>query len=115
LEVRVPLLDHNLIEYIMSIDPQLIFKNKIYKYLLKKVAKKYLPKEILTRRKGGFNANLARLGFVNKYLYILKNSQLVEDGILRKNYIDYLIKSPRPHRGQLWILIILEKWYRKWK
>ncbi|MFX1445454.1 MAG: asparagine synthase (glutamine-hydrolyzing) [Promethearchaeota archaeon] len=115
LELRVPFLDHNLVEYVMSIDHRLIFKNRKRKYLLKKVAKKYLPREILTRKKGGFNAPLDRLGFVNKNLSVLKNSQLVKDGILNKNYINYLLSSSFPKMSQLWILIILEKWYRKWK
>jgi len=114
LEIRVPFLDHKFVEYIMSIDHHLIFKNKKKKYLLKKVAEPYLPSEILTRKKGGFNAPLDRLGFVNKNLNILKESQLAKDGILSQYYINKLITSSLPKMSQLWILIILELWYRKW-
>jgi asparagine synthase (glutamine-hydrolysing) len=115
LEIRVPFLDYNLIEYVMSIDPNLIFKNKKRKYLLKKIANMYLPKEIIKRKKRGFNAPLDQLGFINKNIKTLKKSLLVEDGILNRNYIHELIQASKPNMSQIWLLIILEMWYKKWR
>ena len=48
-------------------------------------------------------------------LFILKKSQLAEDGVLNKNHINHLITSSFPNISQLWILIILEMWHKKWK
>jgi asparagine synthase (glutamine-hydrolysing) len=55
-ENRVPFLDHRLVEYAYSIDPKLFNKRGILKYLLKKVAERYLPKEYIYRAKKGFSA-----------------------------------------------------------
>lgn len=59
-EARVPFLDHKLVEFLLQVPGSLIFKHGITKYLLKKVARKYLPTEIVDRRKVGFGAPTIR-------------------------------------------------------
>lgn len=54
LETRAPLLDHKLIEFMATIPQSLKTKNYTGKYLLKKLAERYLPKEIIYRPKMGF-------------------------------------------------------------
>jgi asparagine synthase (glutamine-hydrolysing) len=54
LEVRTPFLDHRLVEYAFTLDPGLKFRNGVTKYILKKVAARYLPESLVTRRKEGF-------------------------------------------------------------
>lgn len=54
LEARVPLLDHKLIEFSAKIPSKIIFKNNIPKYILKKTMEKYLPEDILYKKKQGF-------------------------------------------------------------
>lgn len=54
LEVRVPLLDHEVVEYALNIDPKLKMNNGVQKYLLKQVLYDYLPKELFDRPKWGF-------------------------------------------------------------
>ena len=56
LESRVPFLDHKLVEYAYTIDPKLHYKNGELKYILKKVAERYLPKKYIYRPKKGFSA-----------------------------------------------------------
>tara|TARA_X000000950_G_scaffold287610_1_gene400676 strand:- start:5092 stop:5535 length:444 start_codon:yes stop_codon:yes gene_type:complete len=60
-ENRVPYLDHKLVEYAYSIDPNLHYKNGELKYILKKVAERYLPKEYIYRDKRGFSAPINSL------------------------------------------------------
>ncbi|WP_415714611.1 asparagine synthase (glutamine-hydrolyzing) [Maridesulfovibrio sp.] len=60
LEVRSPLLDHELFEYMATLSPELKIKDGESKYLLKKLAERYLPKEILYRRKQGFSMPVAK-------------------------------------------------------
>ena len=54
LEAREPLLDYKLAEFAASLPPTLKVKGMTTKYLLKKVARKYLPGAIIDRRKEGF-------------------------------------------------------------
>lgn len=55
-EVRVPFLDHHLVEFMMHVPASLKFKNKQKKYLLKKIARGLLPDAIINRKKMGFAA-----------------------------------------------------------
>ncbi|HRO07517.1 MAG TPA: asparagine synthase (glutamine-hydrolyzing) [Saprospiraceae bacterium] len=55
-EVRVPFLDKDLVELSCQIPPELKMKGKETKYLLKKVAERYLPKDVIYRPKTGFGA-----------------------------------------------------------
>jgi asparagine synthase (glutamine-hydrolysing) len=54
LEVRVPFLDHQLVEFVSGIDSVLKLKGLQTKYILKQAAAQYLPHEIIKRRKAGF-------------------------------------------------------------
>ena len=55
-EIRVPYLDKDLVEFSTRIPPHLKLNGKTTKYILKKVAERYLPKEIIYRPKTGFGA-----------------------------------------------------------
>jgi len=59
-EIRVPYLDKELVELVASLPPHLKMKERTTKYLLKKIAEKYLPKEVIYRKKVGFGAPLRR-------------------------------------------------------
>ena len=54
LEVRVPFLDHELVEYCAGIPPALKVRGLTTKYLLKRAARDILPAEIVHKRKLGF-------------------------------------------------------------
>lgn len=56
IEARYPFLDKDLIHFIRKIPPQLMIKNGTEKYLLKKVAEKYLPPSVINRNKFSFVA-----------------------------------------------------------
>jgi asparagine synthase (glutamine-hydrolysing) len=53
LEARVPLLDHKLVEFAASLPPKLKLRGRVRKYLLKRVASRFLPDTIVHRRKEG--------------------------------------------------------------
>lgn len=59
LEVRVPLLDHKLLEWAASLPAALKLHDAEGKYLLKKAAERRLPRELIYRRKMGFSMPLA--------------------------------------------------------
>lgn len=60
LEVRSPLLDHNLIEFCATLPMSMKIRGKTEKYLLRRVAENYLPPDIVSRKKQGFDAPVAR-------------------------------------------------------
>ena len=54
LEVRSPLLDHHVVEFAAALPLSLKLRGRNTKYLLKKVMGRYLPAEVINRRKMGF-------------------------------------------------------------
>jgi len=114
LEVRVPLLDHKLVEYSLNIDENLKYKNGESKYILKEVLYDYLPKELFNRPKKGFSIPLAKwlktdLSYlIDNYL----NEEIVtRSSIVKWNAVNKLVIAFRKGENQLynriWILIQL--------
>jgi len=58
LEARAPLLDHRVAEFMLSLPVDWKLRGKTGKYLLKKLAEKILPSEVVHRPKHGFAINL---------------------------------------------------------
>lgn len=119
IETRSPLIDYKLVEFAASIPANLKLKRNNLKYILKKIALRYLPKDLVYREKQGFGFPIAkwmRTDLRNFILNLFKNSRLVEIGLFRKNYIEILISEhlsgKRDHNYKLWILINLEIWYK---
>jgi len=113
LEVRVPFLNHHLFEFIFEHDEKTYFKPQQTKFLLYENLKNDLPKEILNRKKQGFVGPDAYYMDLNWYKQQFENSQLVADGIVRREYIEQLLQET--YNWKLWKLLIMEKWYAKWK
>lgn len=115
LEVRVPLLDHYLIEYVMKLKNNIIFKNYEKKHILKKIAEAYLPQEIIYRKKKGFSAPIEKLGLIEKNIHVLNDPISVSDQILNIEFIKELIQNQEKNSAKIWLLILFEMWYRKWR
>jgi len=58
IELRVPFLAHQLVDYAAGIDSSLFMKDKTSKYLIKKLATKYIDREAIYRKKVGFDLPL---------------------------------------------------------
>ena len=119
LESRSPLIDYRVVEYAASIPADLKLKGKNLKYILKKVAANYLPRELIYREKQGFGFPLG-IWMRTELKTFLKNlfdqSRFVKLGIFDHDYINRLlhehISGKVDHNFRLWILINLEIWYR---
>ena len=61
LEVRVPFLDRNIIDFSSKITPELGASHKIPKYLLRETLKNYIPEHLMLDKKQGFSINLSTL------------------------------------------------------
>jgi len=60
LEVRVPFLDHRLVEYSLNIDPTLKIKGGENKYIIKKIMEQYYTRNLIYRQKIGFSIPLEK-------------------------------------------------------
>lgn len=119
LESRSPLVDYKVVEFAASIPAELKLKGKDLKYILKKVASRYLPDELIYRKKQGFGFPIA-IWMRTELKTFIKNlfdqSRFVELGIFNHEYIHRIlhehISGKADHNFRLWILINLEIWYR---
>jgi asparagine synthase (glutamine-hydrolysing) len=115
IEVRVPLLDHRLVEYASSVSPSIIYKNKERKFLMKKAVEKWVPKEILNGRKKGFSIPLndwMKRGFTKAGKKFVKDGSLISRGILNASKVEQIFNSDN---GKLaWLILSAELWARKW-
>jgi asparagine synthase (glutamine-hydrolysing) len=88
------------------------FKPGITKFLLFENIKTKLPEKILNRKKQGFVGPDSYYMDINFYTATLDASQLIRDGIIRKEY--YLQIVDEKEYWKLWKLIVMEKWYQHW-
>ena len=86
IEGRFPFLDINLIEFVKTIPPELKLNGLIEKYILKKVAAKYIPESIINRQKFGFIAPGSPSLMQQNIEWI--NDLLSYDRIKRQGYFD---------------------------
>jgi asparagine synthase (glutamine-hydrolysing) len=120
IELRVPFLDHRLVELGGRIPPRLRIKGWETKYILKKALEPYLPKEILYRGKMGFPTPLAMMfkgdlkGYVEE---VLGSDRFADRGYFRPEAVRSMLREhaagERDHHRVLWQLLVLEEWHRK--
>jgi len=119
LEARGPLLDHVLVEYVATLPPEMKLHNGVSKYLLKRVAEKLLPREIVHRQKQGFAVPLEywfKKDLRNYLRDVLFDSRARMRGILSTPEVERLLTLYEQGRVELantlWILLIFETWCR---
>jgi asparagine synthase (glutamine-hydrolysing) len=120
LEVRVPFLDYRLVEFIETLPPNLKLKGFRGKYLHKKAVKKWLPQEVVYRKKKGFAnpvGNWLRTsmrGFVRECL--LSKDSAVNRYFNREFLVQTLEKhdhAQEQNRRHIYLLLSFELWHRQ--
>jgi asparagine synthase (glutamine-hydrolysing) len=118
LETRVPLLDHETVEFALNLDEKLKIKNGTQKYLLKQVLYDKVPKELFNRPKWGFSIPLSKwLNADLSYLIdeSLNQKRIEETGFVKWNSVKQLVNSYRSGEehlyNRIWVLILLHDWY----
>jgi len=119
LEARSPYLDHGLVEFACSIPERYKVRGKQLKWILRELARDYLPPQILTRDKQGFGFPLNRWlkndlrEFIND---IFHSSQMIRDGYFNSEYVLRLIREHQEgrvdHQMRIWCILNVELWYR---
>ena len=105
LEVRVPFLDHELVEWISSLPPELKLSGGEGKHLLKRALEPHLPRDLLYRPKMGFAVPLAswfRGPLRERVRDALLGPTLADSGLFRRDSLTQLLgyTSARPARLQ---------------
>ena len=121
LEVRLPYLDFNLVEFAMNLPVEMKINNGQQKYLMKKLLEKFLPNELIYRRKWGFPAPIGvwlagELGYlIDQYL---NKALIIKQGLFNEQEIEKLITEFRGgksfHYKRIWSLIVFQLWYQKY-
>lgn len=119
LEVRVPFLDHDVVEFSSRIPSQMKMNGIGLKHLLKKSFRNLLPKEIINRKKQGFGVPLG-FWFRGKLAYLIDDFLLSKDTItaryFNQDYIEKIVKQHNQnvmdHAHKLWALLFFELWHR---
>lgn len=119
LESRAPLIDYKVVEFAATLPANLKLKGNNLKYLLRQVAARYLPDEIIKLKKQGFRFPLGiwfRTDLKKFLLALFDQSRFVELGLFEKSYIDQLLAEHMSgkvdHNYRIWVLLNLEYWYR---
>ncbi len=120
LEVRVPLLDHEWVEYGFNINPKLRTKGGTAKYLLKKLLASRIPRELFDRPKQGFAIPLASW-LTNELSYLIEKylspDALEQTQVLDQLQVSRLIQQFRGGKSflynRVWLLIVLQQWLIK--
>ncbi|MFC1668449.1 asparagine synthase (glutamine-hydrolyzing) [Chlamydiota bacterium] len=122
LEVRVPFLDHNIVEFSQTIPFHLKIKKTYQKYILRKAFADLLPKTIYKRKKHGFGVPLGRW-FKSELKevvieHLINQSVLVMRKILKPNGVEQVLaehfSGKIDHGQRIYALLVLELWMRKY-
>jgi asparagine synthase (glutamine-hydrolysing) len=120
-EARVPLLDNALIDWALRLSPRHKIRGLEGKVLLKRLARKLLPAEVVDRPKVGFTVPLSPW-FRGPLRELLADTLLspaslgrgyFEPAVLR-GYVDDHLAGRRDRGRELWTLLTLELWHRQW-
>jgi asparagine synthase (glutamine-hydrolysing) len=120
LEARVPFLDHNLVEYGLSLAPSVNLKGRKVKAALAESLKCIVPKFVLNREKMGFTAPLDEwirqipLDTLEKRIL---SEHLLSENIFNALHLRQLLNDHHKRKSNngvlIWAILILEAFFRK--
>ena len=119
LEVREPLMDHQLVEWLATLRSSEKIRGQEGKYLLKKSMEPYLPDDVLYRPKMGFAVPLARWfrgPLKERVQQSILGSRLADTGCFNRSYLKHLVDAHnsgvRDYSASLWTLLMFEAFLR---
>ena len=121
LEVRVPLLDLRLVEFMAQLPSSLKVRGMTLKYLMKRVAKRVLPPEIVRRSKAGFHVPIPR--WIKTDLRSMIGDYLAPELIARQGLFDPQVvmdmleahwSGRQDHSRPIWNLLMFSLWHDRY-
>jgi asparagine synthase (glutamine-hydrolysing) len=119
LEVREPLMDHPLVEWLATLPASLKVRGQEGKYLLKKAMEPHLPHDVMYRPKMGFAVPLARWfrgPLATRVRASLQGERLADTGVFNPAYLKRLVDEHqsglRDHSAPIWTLLMFDGFLR---
>ncbi len=118
-EARSPFLDYELMEFAAKIPSEIKMKNGRQKYLLKKLAQRFIPHDAIYRKKWGFGIPIG-FWFKKGEMRALLNDILLGKRAAGRGYFDHgfirrlvteHLEGKADHAYRLWALLCLELWH----
>ncbi|HKM19585.1 MAG TPA: asparagine synthase-related protein, partial [Aliarcobacter sp.] len=116
LKIHTPFLDNDILKYIFNVNSSLKMGDT-NKYLLKKIASKHIPEQIINRTKKGFNSPF------NEWLFEEFGSSILDTilevnrqtGFFNENYLKHIFElaSSNKFKQHLYLLFVFSLWYKK--
>jgi asparagine synthase (glutamine-hydrolysing) len=105
LEVRPPLLDHRLVEFMLSVDPELLVDvhRARGKLLVRQLMEPRLPPDHLNRPKSGFGLPVHR--------WLKRHPKLMQDAVGRLMDRGVLQRRVGTEFRRAWYLLVLDRWF----
>ncbi|MBM9616710.1 asparagine synthase (glutamine-hydrolyzing) [Desulfobulbus rhabdoformis] len=119
LEARAPLLDHLLVEFAATMPVEYKIRGRVRKYILKQLAEKLLPRELIQRPKMGFALPVSQ--WINAQWAAMSQDLVLGErarqrGNFNQNYLNRIMTEHRCGRRDnsyiIWSLMMLEMWFR---
>ena len=118
LEVRVPYLDHDLVDFVFSLPSEWKLKNGKRKSLLREAYDGKIPNEILNRSKKGFEVPVydwLRGPFIDRVDSILNKERIMDEGIINYSKVASIIQQSRSTKPGntpylVWSLLVFQSW-----
>jgi asparagine synthase (glutamine-hydrolysing) len=115
LETRSPLLDHQVVEYCAALPVKFKVDRRVGKYLLKRLAERYFPREFVHRRKMGFGIPVAAwlrgplLGLLQDTIHNEELMAPLQQSVIRRTLHEF-VQQNVDHSPKLWTLLMYGLW-----
>ena len=115
LELRVPLLDHKVLEFAAALPPEYKLRGFDTKYILKRAFRDKVPEEILKRKKTGFPVPYGQwmAKDIRDWVQdVLRDQKTLERGYFKKDSITEILDNSAVLPKEVFSLLTLELWHR---
>jgi asparagine synthase (glutamine-hydrolysing) len=119
LEVRAPLCDYRLSEFVTSLPCEYRLKGRRSKHIFKELARQWIPTDIAERRKVGFDSPIGQWfkGELREFLLgFLSRENVRRTGLLDEKKVEEMLWDHLSGRIdyslQLWSIVAMEGWHR---
>ncbi|MFV1986440.1 MAG: asparagine synthase (glutamine-hydrolyzing) [Gemmatimonadota bacterium] len=119
LEMRAPLVDRQVVEFAATLPADFKIRPGELKVLLREIARRHFPADLIDRPKMGFKFPMARwfkAGLAQFVTGIFADALIFEAGLFDRAYVDRIVEEHQAgrvdHNFKIWNLLNLEIWYR---
>ena len=120
LELRAPLLDHEIVRFAMSLPDEFLHDGRRGKVILRTLVERYLPASIFSRPKQGFTPPVTewlRTSHAETARKLAQSERFADLGWFRPGFIEALVREhvsgKRDNGERLFALLVLDEWLKE--